>query len=235
MTPFFSDNIAIGSTITGDDGDDEISIIWGNNSDIFGGAGDDRITIPAGEDHQGEPVAHEEPTFVYGGADDDYIDASRATEAYLYGGAGDDTILLNTAHVAASGGDGDDTLILEDAHNNASSTPILMNGGDGQDTFEVSFAEGYPSANDAAVVALGDFETGVDTLQITPSIIDAGFSAATASLAEDGDTGVTRLTVTYESDTEADREVHIEINATGVTWADITFVGDHIPPVLVPV
>ena len=227
-----SDSIVIGSTITGDDGDDKISIEWGYNNDVFGGAGDDRIIIPAGENYDGYLVVGEEPTFVYGGAGDDVIDADSATEAYLYGGAGADTIFLNTEHVAASGGDGDDTLILENA--DAATAPVLMTGGDGVDSFEISLLEGYGEDNQSAVATLGDFETGVDTLEVTASTIDDGFDVTSASLAEDTATGVTRLTVTFESDTEADREIHIDINATDVTWDDITFVGDNIPPLLVP-
>lgn len=124
-------------------------------------------------------------------------------------------------------------IILENAHE--ATTPVLMNGGDGVDAFEISMSEGYGEDNQSAVVTLGDFETGVDTLQITPGIDNAAFDVASASLTEDGATGATRLTVTFESDTEADREMHIDIDATGVTWDDITFVGDNIPPVLIPV
>ncbi len=223
-------------TITGGGGDDVVSF-RGQGSTIYGGDGNDAVNV--------------EGIFVQveGGAGDDVLDGRDANSVNLFGGAGEDTLLLSgytwdgTGYVlSADGGDGDDTLIYDGSPRpsfDALST-ATMTGGAGLDRFEVSFDESltddralsdsYPDVWD--VVALADFTSGEDLIIIQPEQADPSFSIASARLEEDTSAGETRVIVTYESAGEDDRELAVVINATGLTWDDITFVGDHIPPVL---
>lgn len=86
-----------------------------------------------------------------------------------------------------------------------------------------------------------DFEVGIDTLQIEATDPEnSAYFAASAELEEDTEAGVTRLIIHYEASPDTANPVdnrisQVAIRATGVTWDDITFVGDNIPPILVPV
>ena len=120
-------------------------------------------------------------------------------------------------------------------------------GGDGSDSFEISFSEANNVNTDVSrsgVVGILDFENGVDTIQINAMIDNPDvYAVASAEMQENTERGSTTLTVTYTAAPDPldpdnslpDREMNIAIVGTDLTWDDITFVGDNIPPVLVPI
>lgn len=241
-------------SITGDEGDDTL-YIRGGSSYLFGGAGDDTL--------RGDVVSTDASAF-YGGSGDDTLDARGMDNVALYGEAGNDTILTSehgpdgTGYVVrADGGEGDDRLIHEAPEQGWSSGRPTLIGGEGSDSFEVTIVDcaSDPTNSDpmpgdieqSDVVILGDFDRDEDTLQITLNVSDPGYSVTSAEIVEQPyPTGVvasgtpvyateSRINVTYEHDTENDRQMTIVVRGdTGLTWDDVTFVGDHQPPVLQP-
>lgn len=253
--------------IDGGDGDDDIQVTsWGGI--IEGGAGNDLIfningVGPTylyggdGDDHLIGQVVATDKSDLFGGAGNDIVDGRDMDNTNLYGGAGDDAIYTSLHgsqgagySVIAYGGDGDDRLIHNDAAPESRYQDVAprLVGGDGSDSFEISFSEVNKSDDPAyppltGVVGILDFENGVDTIQINAMIDNTDvYTVASAQLQEDTERGSTTLTVFYEaapalldpSSSLPDREMVVTIVATDVTWDDITFVGDNIPPVLQP-
>ncbi len=229
------------SQITGTDGDDIIEPEYRYDT-IDAGAGNDYIDV-------GYAVGA--PIEVYGGAGDDVIDGSEANSAVLEGGSGDDVIYIadgavqGTAFsITVDGGDGDDTLIYAATESDiiSSKQDLFISGGEGVDQFEITVHEGAynvdsgdpDGSNTAVVMELRDFEPGVETIEMTTLVDDPAFSVTTAELDEDTDEGITDLIVTYENNNGVVIERIIEIHATGMTWDDVTFVGDTPPAILMP-
>lgn len=149
-----------GGEIDGGDGDDDIQVTSRGGS-IEGGAGNDLIfnikgAGPTdlyggdGDDHLIGRVVYTDKSDLLGGAGNDIVDGRDMDNADLYGGAGDDVIYTclrgSTGagySVVAYGGDGDDRLIHNDtapASWYSDIAPRLV-GGDGSDSFEISFSE----------------------------------------------------------------------------------------------
>lgn len=229
------------STIDAGAGDDEV-VIFDGAATVYGGEGRDVITSDS---------ANRDHSEFYGGAGDDVLYGDEMNSFGLFGGEGDD-VLMTSQHAnagsgywaQADGGEGDDRLIHAAQPQYDGLSAMRLAGGEGNDSFEISFTEALeiPSENDDSTlpivsefVVIEDFEVGVDQLQIDAMISDDDYTVTSAQLVEDTDAGETTLTVTYDHDTDPSREMVITLNATDVTWDDITFVGDNVPPVLVPV
>ncbi|MFT4742586.1 MAG: Ca2+-binding RTX toxin-like protein [Yoonia sp.] len=239
---------SMGGGIEGGAGNDLIFNINGvGPTYLYGGDGDDHLI--------GQVVGTDKSD-LFGGAGNDIVDGRDMDNANLYGGAGDD-IIYTALHgsqgagysVFAYGGDGDDRFIHNDAPPDSryqDTVPRLL-GGDGSDNFEISFSEvnnDNTVVSRSSVVGILDFENGVDAIQINAMVDNPDvYSVVSAELQEDTENSTTRLVVSYEAapdplDPESslpDREMVVTIVATDVTWDDITFVGDNVPPVLVPV
>jgi Ca2+-binding RTX toxin-like protein len=224
------------STINGGDGDDVINIFGVGGSSIFnGGDGNDTITGYS---------LYQDSTYIVGGAGDDVIDVTGMDNVGANGGTGDDHILVSGANqigagynIFANGSEGEDTIsfigsaVTESDHFEAMS----VHGGAGADLFELTFDEGGEIPTDRGIVitdpavldliVLDDFVPGEDHISIEPTTLNSAFDITQARLEEDASTGTTELIISYESDTEIDREVVITINALGVSFDDITFVG----------
>ena len=220
------------STVSGGDGDDRINVVVAGNTFITGDAGDDYIF--------GDQV--NDPVTIQGGTGNDTIDATDMSNVAAFGDEGNDQImvtgrdLLGTGYSTfASGGDGDDTLSLEGEAFRSDSrfVPIGLRGDAGNDVFELTFNEGReidvpldatPPAS-VYVAELLDFEPGIDVIVIEPQVMNDAFEITQARLDEDADAGTTDLIISYQSETEIDREVRVIINATGISFDDISFVG----------
>ena len=248
---FNSDYITQG-TFSGGDGNDTIRVA-STNSTVSGGSSDDviyvesaaetLITGDAGDDSiSGFQVS--DLVSIEGGAGNDTIDAREMSTVIANGGEDDDQIYITARALAgtgyttfADGGAGDDTIFVEgEAFPLTGIHAINAAGGTGSDVFDLTFDEGSLTTNTASwgAVSINDFEPSVDMVIVELQILNASFEVTEARLEEDASTGITQLIISYESDTELDRDVSIVIQATGVTWDDITFEGDNVPPVLVP-
>ena len=163
-------------------------------------------------------------------------------------------------YFGVSGGAGDDLIIVEAATENTVMDPLKLTGGEGQDDFELTFDETiettrtYEDYDDedysvektvTHAVRISYFQPGSETVQLNLELDDPSYEVASATLTEryysitspsgSEEREVTELLIRYESPTEDPREIIVEIDALGVTWDDITFVGDNVPSVLVPV
>ena len=271
-TPIVPIDTIMDETDSNNDGDesdgegDDTPMMDGGGS-IFGSAGNDLIenidwTGPEylygweGDDHLIGHANGTDKSQLFGGMGNDIVDGRDMDNANLYGGAGDD-VIYTSLHgsqgagysVAAYGGDGDDRLIHNDAPPLSRYQYIVpkLIGGDGSDSFEISFSEANNVNTDVSrsgVVGILDFENGVDTIQINAMIDNPDvYAVASAEMQENTERGSTTLTVTYTAAPDPldpdnslpDREMNIAIVGTDLTWDDITFVGDNIPPVLVPI
>ncbi|WP_212699612.1 M10 family metallopeptidase [Thalassovita aquimarina] len=131
---------------------------------VFGGYGADTVQGGNGDDvfhgQWGNDVIHARlgNDSVYGGDNFDFIDAGDGNDL-VYGGKGRDTILL---------GNGDDVYVDTAQTGNLGIDTIT--GGAGADRFV------YHSVMSADVIE--DFETGLDTLQLTEELWSGGLSAA---------------------------------------------------------
>lgn len=153
-----------------------------------------------------------------------------------------------------------DLIIVEAATENTVMDPLKLTGGEGQDDFELTFDETiettrtYEDYDDedysvektvTHAVRISDFQPGSETVQLNLELDDPSYEVASATLTDryysitspsgSEEREVTELLIRYESPTEDPREIIVEIDALGVTWDDITFVGDNVPSVLVPV
>ena len=221
------------STVSGGDGDDTITFNGAGNT-VTGGDGDDRIT---GNSALGEAV-------IDGGDGDDMIDAENVTLGEIGGGDGDDTILLSShasvgQAVGVDGGPGDDIIHLDVR------TPtdpwhfrFPLTGGEGADIFELEIGEGAPDAElnvdptdyeDADTLrieaqTIADFTPGTDQLVIDPRTDNDDYSLLTISLSDNGSDS--EITLSYGNGALT-RNVIIRLpGATGVSWDDVEIVGD---------
>ncbi len=222
--------------LNGGDGDDSIGGDEIGYSTLLGGEGDDWIDVGT------SPI--NAPTDVYGGPGDDTLIGNETTN--LMGGYGDDDLNITGPGVrgadgavgSAEGGVGEDTISYEGP---AISTmgdglsPLDLTGGADADIFEISTSEGgdydagvrLPDGSlRVSVVNITDFEAGLDQLEIELDTQDPGYDITSARI--DG----TDLVVRYEHASEPIRDVVVHTNSAELSWDDITFVGDHIPPVL---
>ncbi|MBO9465974.1 hypothetical protein J7443_12085 [Tropicibacter sp. R15_0] len=232
------------SHVQGGDGDDIMSFDHAGVSTIEGGAGNDLIEAP-----------YIDETEIYGGEGDDTIRVEDAGGSIgtIRGGPGDDLIEtggpgdVGAGYFASTYGDeGDDTISYTSGDVSFFlASPNSIYGGEGADLFQVHFNEGlYSEETDPGlprdavqpdgtyrfgVVGIEDFETGVDHIEIHADIAGDGYEITSARI-ENG----TQLIVRYEHATEPTRDLVIGAGA-GLVWDDVTFVGDHIPPVLQPV
>lgn len=151
-------------------------------------------------------------------------------------------------------GEGDDTILLdESAATNGHDGPgdigggrALAYGGAGNDTWEVTVDEGtsltderfderiVPDENGIYrldAIEIGDFESGIDTLEIDATPMNDGFSLTSARIEQVDDAGtlVTELVLRYDSQTEASRDVVIDLRGATLVWDDVTFIGSSIP------
>ena len=218
--------------------------------------GDDVFNLLDGADYNYSPDGTNLITISAGDGDDSIL-LDAAASGSIDGGAGDNAIYTSLHgsqgvgySVVAYGGDGDDRLIHIDAAPDTSNRDIAprLVGGEGSDSFEVSFSEvnkiDEPEyAVRTGVVGILDFGNGVDTIQINAMIDNSDvYTVASAQLQEDTAAGTTKLIVFYEAAPDPvdpenslpDRELVVTIGATDVIWGDITFIGDNIPPVLQP-
>jgi hypothetical protein len=220
------------STVSGGDGDDRINVVVAGNTFITGDAGDDYIF--------GDQV--NDPVTIQGGTGNDTIDATDISNVAAFGDEGNDQImvtgrdLLGTGYSTfASGGDGEDTLSLPDEafRSDPRFMPIGLRGDAGNDIFELTFNEGReidvpldatPPAS-VFVAELLDFEPGIDAILIEPQVMNDAFEITQARLDENATAGTTELIISYQSETEIDREVRVIINATGISFDDISLVG----------
>jgi hypothetical protein len=229
------------SLVSGDEGDDQITIGAAGNSTIIGGAGDDEIT---------GLLEASSTAFIDGGEGNDTIDATQMDNVNVVGGAGDDTILLSGMNdegagyaITADGGAGMDRIQFDGS---AVTDPdlfgaISVQGGADVDTFALNINEGLDlgaalSDDDPAsldVITLSDFEPGIDRIEIELARLDSDYAVAAARMEEDSEAGTTEVIVSYESDTDTNRELVVTLNATGVAWTDITFLGDDQPTELI--
>ena len=224
---------AYASTVSGDEGNDTITVYGMDGNDIFGGAGDDLITGTQG----GSSLVT-----IDGGSGNDTIDGRHTFTGRILGGDGDDVLLFGGADEPSAAfilhpdrGAGDDLLIYEGSPILPAISeilrPINVNGGEGSDTFSVTFDEGEPLSNedlpeDTDLVTLGliridDFEPGIDTLEIDASVTNSAYELSEVRLEEQEANGTTSVIVSYTSETEVNRDVVITVNATGVDIDDL--------------
>ncbi|MEL7117681.1 MAG: hypothetical protein AAGP08_19195, partial [Pseudomonadota bacterium] len=231
------------ATILGGDGDDTIE------ADVFasfvsGGAGNDVMTVDGGAS---------DPTRIEGNAGDDIIDARGSLNVAVLGGTGDDQLFtdgrvpLGTGYTMSSdGGAGDDLLRHEittfpPALDESQYGPTSLTGGEGADQFEVVlgggggvFSEdpGDPDSVTVFYVDITDFERGTDTIVVEVGNVSSSYTPTVAELEEDTGAGTTTLSVLLEGTSLPDQNIQIRIGATGLTFDDITFVGDPMPTLI---
>ncbi|MEP5154961.1 hypothetical protein [Planktotalea sp.] len=220
--------------------------IW--SSTILGGEGDDQIDVSF-QDGDGFGL-------IDGGAGNDYIDVRDSSNGNVIplGGEGNDTIHVGddlhwggTGYTTGgNGGAGDDVLIqdlnIRELLEPLSSwtNPMVMTGGEGADTFQlttVTSSGAYESDSEVRsteAMRVTDFEVGIDMIVFDLSSATSGvYSVNEAEMSEDATTGQTTISVLLESDNATDQELIITVNATGLTWDDVSFVG--ATPTLDPV
>lgn len=230
------------NVISGGDGDDTISVVGFDNT-ISGGAGNDDIRAINGAS---------DPTEVDGGTGNDTIDISGSENVIAVGGEGDDVLISSgrtidgTGYVIASdGGDGDDTLnhsvdVFPLPLQDPSESAALLTGGNGADTFNILLTtgdgaftadEGDPDVfvNEAAIIT--DFQQGIDILSVDIPSDLIGYAAETATLTEDAVAGTTTFSFELNDDDLPTQAVNIIVNATGLSWSDVTFT-DQSPTAL---
>jgi Ca2+-binding RTX toxin-like protein len=238
-------------SVDGGDGDDYIEAT--GEADISGGAGNDTITAASfassveggtGDDLLRIRAGGGDVVFVDGGAGDDTIDGTGSENVVFTGGAGDDLIVSNGLaqggagyNIIAEGGDGNDTL----SHSvdvfpfSDFDTPAILRGGDGADQFFIALTtstgsfEPGPDDPDVFVTPAGvleDFVRGTDSLEIDLSMIDPFYTEVSAAMVEDLDTGSTGIILSLSGETLPDQDVIIRVNATDLSWDDVTFVGE---------
>lgn len=198
---------ADGVLVYGGEGDDTIDALNMENETIYGGAGEDAITITG-------------PS--YGGTG--YV-------AVAYGGDGDDnlTVVSDTKF--------NDKGLVQDGH------PPVLAGDAGADTFTVKIVPGLQESeldplsldpnrpvdvDTTNAAQIRDFEPGVDKL-----ILDVqGQSGAITlehirmeEIATAFHNARTAITIRYDVADGPEREQVIYLNATGMTWDDITLEG----------
>ncbi len=232
------------STISGGADNDTIEAgLFGG--EISGGAGDDHILLREGT---GDGVS------VQGGLGDDTIDGRNETEFVLFGGDGNDELLTSgvppaftDTGIVSSGGAGDDTLVHEldnfppSLTDHLAGGPARLSGGDGADTFEIRIvpgsgsygpAEGDPDVFTYDSVEIEDYQSGTDIIVVDLFDSFSTYTPTQASLTEHPTVGTTELTISLESSGLPAQEFAIQINATGLTWDDIAFVGDNAATIM---
>ena len=231
--------LATRSEIFGGDGDDSIDI--SADDEPFGsGAAGSKIYGGAGNDTLAATSFFSDTVEIFGGEGDDTIDGRRLDNAKLFGGDGNDIILTRQNNdggagyvVVTDGGAGQDRLIFDGrAADGARFQPATLTGGSGSDTFELRFDEipsestSPPEAGDTLdLPIIGDFEPGVDRIEVEARTANDAYEVSSARLEEDATEGTTRLILSYTAADEPDLDLVVTINATGVTFDDITFLG----------
>ncbi|WP_374942504.1 beta strand repeat-containing protein [Sphingomonas sp.] len=158
-----------GESITGTENDDRIYAGGGDDlveagdgaDEVYGGAGSDDLYGGAGNDYLEsgeEDQSSSDHDFFYGGDGDDYIQVY-GTAATVDAGAGDDIIDKDDAAIVADGGSGDDS--FEDVLGDGFADTLT--GGEGRDTYELSYVQEGMVADTITDFASGD---GGDILDI---------------------------------------------------------------------
>jgi Ca2+-binding RTX toxin-like protein len=226
-------------TVEGNDGNDTIVAVNAAGATIDGGAGNDMITVT-------NPATS--GVTVRGGEGEDIIDATQFDNGSVDGGAGNDTISFNGGNQGGagyvkfvSGGEGDDTLnYVQGAPTNGTFEASTVTGDAGADTFNLTINEGedftdappIDETQTLPLINIGDFTTGEDMLVIDATSASDAFNLTTARLDapdEDSESDQTSLILRYESDTEADRDVVIQLGTGPVVWDDISLIGVETP------
>lgn len=235
----------IGALIDGEAGEHVgLNCIVSVASFVSGGAGNDVMTVDGGAS---------DPTRIEGNAGDDIIDARGSLNVAVLGGTGDDQLFtdgrvpLGTGYTMSSdGGAGDDLLRHEittfpPALDESQYGPTSLTGGEGADQFEVVlgggggvFSEdpGDPDSVTVFYVDITDFERGTDTIVVEVGNVSSSYTPTVAELEEDTGAGTTTLSVLLEGTSLPDQNIQIRIGATGLTFDDITFVGDPLPTLI---
>lgn len=212
------------ATVQGGDGDDTIDVTWQNGdgfASLNGGAGDDLIDIRNSVNTN---------TIAQG---DDGNDTIRV---------GPDLHFSGTGYVTGGDGGAGDDLLLQDADlrealqwRPGQTVPMSMTGGEGADTFQlnttsssglVAAYDGAPDVLQHEWMVINDFEVGTDMIVFDFSDIGGGFHAASsAQMVEDTAAGETQVSVLLESESVEDLEMIITVDATGLDWGDVSFIG----------
>ncbi len=224
---------------------------------VNGGAGDDSITghdlgtstIEAGDgnDWVSFNSVSTGPTYAYGGDGDDTLSGGGA--GGLFGEAGNDRLEVYGPgdsgagfFIGAHGGVGEDTLAYSAsaiAEPSFGDTPQTLYGEADADTFEITTDEGSDRYDDSVVqtdgslrlgvVNIGDFEPGVDNIEVDLEVQTDGYAPASARI------DCTDLIIRYEHASEPVRDLVVHTNSADLSWDDISFVGEHHPGTLQPV
>ena len=170
---------AVGSLVSGMDGNDNITTADGTDY-VAGGNGNDTITSGAGKDT------------LLGGAGDDVIEKTGEGNSLLQGdagkdsitaGDGNDTIMGGADADMIVGGAGDDRILGDAGADN-------LTGGDGNDTFVFLASTDFVKAAVAGDV-ITDFESGADKILLGKGLLPTSFYALTDVLKADGVTAGT--------------------------------------------
>lgn len=219
--------------VAGGAGNDTISAQL-NGGSVNGNAGDDQIRVVAG---------NSDAVLVNGGEGNDTINGTGSQNIVMTGGAGDDLIVSDgvaqggTGYALVSeGGAGNDTL----AHSvdvfpfTEFDSPAILRGGEGTDRFIITlttstgFYEPAPDDPEVFITAAGvldDFDADTDSLDIDLGMIDSFYTDVSATMVEDTESGSTEIILSLSGETLPDQDVVIRVNATGLTWDDMTFLG----------
>ncbi|MBO9465976.1 hypothetical protein J7443_12095 [Tropicibacter sp. R15_0] len=211
---------------------------------VQAGAGDDLVEFDGGPS---------DPIVIEGGDGNDTIDARTAQNASLTGGDGND--LIRGRHgeggagyvVEVDGQAGDDSLHVfanEDPYDLLSRNPTdQWLGGEGVDHFIVELneviwdmsapeIEAYSNDDGNAIrltaASFPDFDPQLETLELRLQSGDDEFTLASVHVEQAG------VVVTYDSDTQLDREFLIAVNTDGLTTDQISLEGAD-QSILVPI
>ncbi len=117
--------------ITGDTGNDTISVTTAENASIYGGSGNDVMTITTAR-----------TSIVGGGADNDSIKITTAMDSDILGNGGSDSLTLTTVNrVYIAGGGSEDNISVTTAYDS------LILGGDENDTITVKTLSDHSVVN----------------------------------------------------------------------------------------
>lgn len=239
----------VGNSVTIDagEGDDTVNLHgFSGDGVVYGGTGDD---ILWGETEGGNAATLD------GGAGNDTIDVRLMENVQALGGEGDDLIYLGMPaspgagyYPVAEGGAGDDTISFEGSGvvEGEAFGATHFGGGEGSDSFQLDLDEGALALEGLedglgtedtlhlSTVNLDDYDPDEDTLEIDATSLNDSFTLTTAHLEEVAvrDGIETHLILRYESDTEANREMMVNLGQADVQMSDITFVGDEVPVLL---
>ncbi|MEO0389469.1 MAG: hypothetical protein AAF218_00870 [Pseudomonadota bacterium] len=249
-------NLSAASNVNGGDGDDFITASTGGDPVVVQG-GDGNDTLQSGAEFPRPAVRASSGTVLLEGGDGDdeirLVGPGEADTGYVErgaGGNGDDTIIMSSAlssvifdfgegqfevspdlSISASGGAGADDFIIrfQDASLTGADQPFVLPSGEQASSTSDEIVE-------VNAVNITDFEPGQDQLLIDSDSTTENGVLAEARLTEDTDfTGNPRTTLilVYENPDQNTIEATVAMEASGVTWDDIAFIGEQMPT-LVP-